>query len=214
MLAGLTVLATLRTLLLPPSPQVAPLPAAATLQAALERGGLQGAVPLAPDPARRNSERALSPGMGWRLADGQILRLRHGSLRRWEAFQLAAITRDVPELALDKRLVQTDSQGAPIAVGALKGGRARQTCLVPRSSAPLPMGVTQEQLSEVVKLRPNPPTAVLAGILGLRPMRSYDCVVISLQASGGGNPSPATWERLVRALAPVVVVSPPGSPSL
>ncbi len=213
-LAVFTALATLRTLVLPPWPHASPLPAAASLQAGLERAGLPAVVPLPPDPPRRDLERALSAGVGWRLADGQIVRLRRAEMRRWEAFQLAAITRDLRELALERRRVEVDSQGAPVAVGELKGGRALQTCLVPGTTVPQPMGVTQEHLSELVRRRPNPPPVVLAGLLGLRPMRSYDCVVISLQTPGGSRPSLATWERLVSALAPVMVVSRTGSPSL
>lgn len=212
-LSAFTVLATLRTLLLPPWPQAKPLPSPAVLEGALERNGLRSS-PMAGEPAVRNAEQALSPSMVWRLQDGEILRLRRGAMRRWEAFQLAAITRNVPELALKGRRFAATDRSGPSALGKVKGGIAQQSCLVHGTTISQPIGVTLEQLSGLVSKRPNSPQALLAGLLGLRPMRIYDCVVISLQAPGGKEPSTATWLRVVSALAPSLSMASQQSPNL
>jgi hypothetical protein len=116
LLAAFTILATLRTILLPPWPSVKPLPSPVVLQAALERSGLRPS-PLAGEPALRNAEQTLTPSQVWRLQDGQVLRLRGGAVRRWEAFQLAAITRNVPDLALKGRRLAAYGRSGPFALG-------------------------------------------------------------------------------------------------
>lgn len=213
LLAAFTILATLRTILLPPWPSVKPLPSPVVLQAALERSGLRPS-PLAGEPALRNAEQTLTPSQVWRLQDGQVLRLRGGAVRRWEAFQLAAITRNVPDLSLKGRRLAADGRSGPFALGQVKGGIAQQSCLVSGTSSTQPFGVTMEQLTGLQGQRPNPPQALLAGVLGLRPMRTYDCVVISLQAHGGKEPSPSTWFRVVSALTPSLSKATQESPSL
>jgi hypothetical protein len=212
-LAALTVLATLRTLLLPVWPQAKPLPSPAVLEGVLERHGLRPSA-MAGEPAVRNAEQALSPAVVLRLQDGEILRLRRGTMRRWEAFQLAAITRNVPELALKDRRLAAAGPGAPSALGKVKGGIAQQSCLVEGTTSSQSLGVTLEQLTGLVSKRPSSPQAFLAGLLGLRPMRTYDCVVISLQAPGGKEPSTATWLKVVSALTPSLSRASHGSPNL
>ena len=202
-LAALTALATLRTLILPPWPQATPLSSAAVIQGALERNGLRPSLAIG-QPPERNAERALSSELVWRLEDGQLLRLRRAAMRRWEAFQLADITMSVPTLALKRRSLATSGKGVPIALGEVKGGRSQQSCLVAGTRSIHPFGVTHEQLTELLKQRLNPPHEVFMSLLGLRPARTFDCVVISLQSPEGSNPSAATWKSVVTALTPVL----------
>ncbi len=211
-LAALTALATLRTLILPPWPQATPL-SATVIQAALERSGLRPS-PAKGEPVKRNAERALSHELVWRLEDGQTLRLRRGDMRRWESIQLAAITRDVPVLSLNGRYLADAGQGVPIALGDVRGGRARQTCLVAGTTLPHPFGVTREQLSGLLSQQLNPPREVLFTLFGLRPPRTLGCVVISLQSPMGTEPSAATWQRVVSALTPILSRAQWQSPGL
>lgn len=212
-LVAFTSLATLRSLLLPPWPRANPLPSPAAIEAELERHGLVVSA-MVGEPALRNAEQALTPSLVWRLEDGQILRLRHGATRRYEAFQLAAITRNVPHLTLTNRTLEPPGEGIPAAMGTVKGGRSLQTCLVPRTRATQPFGVTLEQLTGLLMQRPNPPQSLLAGVVGLRPVRTYDCVVISLQAPGAAVPSSATWQTVVSSLAPILSEAQPESRNL
>jgi len=202
-LAALTALATLRTLILPPWPQPTPLPSATVIQTALERSGLRLSLANG-EPVERNAERALSHELVWRLEDGQMLRLRQGAMRRWQSFQLGAITRNVPVLSLQRRYLADAGQGVAIALGDVRGGRARQTCLVAGTTLPHPFGVTNAQLTGLLSRRLNPPREVLFTLFGLRPARSFGCVVISLQAPRGTEPSAATWQRVVSALTPIL----------
>lgn len=212
-LAALTALATLRTLILPPWPQANPLPSATVIQGALERSGLRPSAAKG-EPAERNAERALSQELVWRLEDGQILRLRNGAMRRWESFQLAAITRNVPVLSLQARSLADAGQGVPIALGDVRGGRSRQACLVGGTTLSHPLGVTHAQLTGLLSQRVNPPREVLFTLLGLRPARTFGCVVISLQAPRGTEPSAATWQRVVSALTPTLSRAQWQSPGL
>lgn len=212
-LAVLTGLATLRTLILPPWPQANPLPPASVIQSALARGGLRPSLANG-QPPERNAERALSQELMWRLDDGQTLRLRFAAMRRWESFQLAAITRNVPVLSLKRRYLAASVQGIPIARGDVKSGRAQQSCLVADTTSTHPFGVTREQLTGLLTKRLNPPQEVLMGLFGVRPARTLGCVVISLQSSAGNEPSAATWQRVVSSLSPILsrakLQSPPG----
>ena len=212
-LAALTALATLRTLILPPWPQANPLPSATVIQAALERSGLRPS-PANGEPVERNAERALSHELVWRLEDGQMLRLRQGAMRRWESFQLAALTRNVPVLSLQDRYLADAGQGVAIALGDVRGGRARQTCLVAGTTLPHPFGVTHAQLSGLLSQRLNPPREVLFTLFGLRPARTFGCVVISLQAPSGTEPSTATWNSVLSALTPILSRAQWQSPGL
>ncbi|MCS5698229.1 hypothetical protein NZK32_04130 [Cyanobium sp. FGCU-52] len=140
----------------------------------------------------------------WRLEDGQTLRLRHAAMRRWESFQLAAITRNVPVLSLKRRSLAAAGQGVPSALGDVKGGWAQQSCLVTGTTSTHPFGVTHEQLTGLLRKRVNPPQEALMSLFGLRPPRTFGCVVISLQSSSGNEPSAATWQRVIASLSPIL----------
>lgn len=215
LLAGLsllTLLATLRTVLLPPWPRATPLPPEASLRASLNKAGLE-ARPLPAQPAVQQADRVLGESMVWQLGTGETLQLRHGAMRRWEDIQLAGLTRGLPELALQQRQLR-NSGGGPLAIGSVRSGQARQTCLVPGIAATQPLGVTYVQLTGLLSQRTIPLGPRLANLLGWWQPQRYDCVLISLQGRGGQPPRADTWDRLLAGLVPILRETRTGSPNL
>lgn len=100
--------------------------------------------------------------------------------RRPDLLQVAALTRSDPRLSLrDRRLLQ--NEGQELALGFLDGNPALQSCLVPGGRS----GITAQTLEQIVGPPPHNSSDRLLRLLGLRPHRSYDCVLLSLRDTSG-----------------------------
>ncbi|MEB3322161.1 MAG: hypothetical protein VKI81_05000 [Synechococcaceae cyanobacterium] len=100
--------------------------------------------------------------------------------RRPENLQVAALTRSDPELSLqDRRLLQQDGQ--ELALGRIGESPALQACLVPDGRS----GITSWTLGRISGAPPRDRLDQLQRLLGLRPHRSYDCLLVTLRDTSG-----------------------------
>jgi hypothetical protein len=200
-LAALASLAALRSLVWPRWPSVRPLDGAA-IAGQLRAVGFE-AVPLTPLPARRSSERTTSPGLSYGIGAGETLRVLRGRSRERLTFQAALLANADPALKLQQRQLLTGPP--PSALGQVAGSPVRQTCLVFGEGSSGGFGVDGEKLLTLVDQADVGRNHQLKALLGLRPSRSYECVLISVSGPKGGQPiSEGRWQRLLTTIRPAL----------
>jgi hypothetical protein len=200
-LATLACLAALKSLVWPRWPAVAPLDRQSVSQS-LRAAGFD-AVPIATLPARRSFERATSPLLGFGIGQGETLRLLRGSSRERIPFQAALLAASDPVLKLQNRQLLNSSP--PSALGKVGGASVRQTCLVIGQGSLGGYGVIDEQLWPLVDQVSSDRRRQLEAQLGLRSMRSYECVLISVSSQKGAAPiQESRWNRLLDAIRPAL----------
>lgn len=200
-LAALASVAAIQSIVWPRWPSVRPLDGPAIARQ-LRAAGFE-AVPLAPLPARRSSERSTSPGLVYRIGAGETLRVQRGRSRERMTFQAAGLANTDPSLKLEKR--QLLAGPPPSALGQVAGSAVRQTCLVIGAGSRGGYGVVDEQLWPLVDQVSVGRNHQLKALVGLQPSRSYECVLISVSAAKGGPPiSEERWQRLLTAIRPAL----------
>lgn len=201
LLALLACAASVQALALPRWPWATPLQGG-VIETALRSYGFK-AIPLEPQAPRRTYQIATSPMLRYALETDQELRLVNISVRERLKFDMANISGDQPEIRLEAATV---SQQPPFdALGRIDGRITRQTCLVPGMEGPRAFAVRQDQLWAAVDTLASENTRQsLLRVIGLGSRRSYRCVLITLLGSEGGNPSEASWHRLLGALRPAL----------
>jgi hypothetical protein len=200
-LAALASLAALGSLVWPRWPSVRPLDGA-SIAGQLRAGGFE-AVPLTPLPARRSSERTTSPGLSYGIGAGETLRVLRGRSRERRSGQAAQRANPHPALKLQQRQLLTGPP--PSALGQVAGSPVRQTCLVIGEGSSGGFGVVDEQLWNLVDQADVGRNHQLKALLGLRPSRSYECVLISVSGPKGGQPiSEERWQRLLTTIRPAL----------
>jgi hypothetical protein len=141
-------------------------------------------------PGSATSDLAISSTARFRLVPGssiggngdkapdRVINLQMAMLvpRGLRSFQVAAATKDRPDLRLEQRRILF-SEGNELAVGLIKGRTALQTCLTRSGST----AVTQEALGRVESQQP-PLTLKqqMARIIGLRLNRNPHCLLITV----------------------------------
>lgn len=203
--------AAVQALLFPSGPRVEALPRA-SLQRALQQAAV-GARPLAPRPARRGVDTALSTQLGWSFAGTSQLWLVQGSVRRYEQLQAATLARAEPSLLLQSRSLDSPLPGS--ASGRIAGHPAVQTCLVPQSQGPPLSGVTRSAL-----LRASDPRRSLAdlhdprrwvpSLVSLLRPRRFTCVLVTLRSDSPRPLPPELWARLLPVLQRALQSPAPG----
>lgn len=162
-----------------PSPSALPLPAGYRLK---ELG--VGAGERQREWARSGTRRfaivpdAPSPG----AATGSSLELDLTRLvaRRPDGLQVAELTRADPGLSLRHRRLFTES-GQEVALGWIDHQPTLQACLVPGGRS----GITSSTLGAITGAPPRDLIDRLQRLLGVRPHRSYECVLLSLRDTSG-----------------------------
>ena len=208
LLLPLAAAAAAQAALLPRWPQAAPLPQE-TLRRPLAALGQQGVI-SAVEPPWRSYELALSALYRIRLPQGLEVQLQRLEVRRRLDLQLATATRPWSpgrrDLALGRRRRLLPAALGHQAEGTLQSrGQTlvlRQTCLLPAGA-----GVTAEQLTALADQATAGLPAVATRMLGLRPNRSWRCLMVSLSTRAGDAQASATaaalWPRLLRVLTPL-----------
>lgn len=183
-LCALSAAALFRQVVVPPWPR-ASMPSASTLPLPAgyqpqERG--QRAGERRPDWARSRTLRIdLVPiGASAGAVPGETLQLDLARLvaRRHAGLQVAELTRSDRALSLqDRRLVR--GKGGELALGRIDHDPALQACVVPGGQT----GITAHTLGQISGPPPRDALDKLQRLLGLRPHRSYECVLVSLRGT-------------------------------
>ena len=201
-LAVAATVAATKALVWPRWPVARPLDEKAITKA-LKNGGFN-AYALKPLAAKRNSELATSAVIGYSLGNGLELRLARSTARKRFNFESAFLTSLHPELQLKSRFLPADLPHS--ANGLIQNHPARQTCLVEGNRSKKAFGVTFEQLPALVDQVNKTKWSNIKTILGLQPIRDYQCILI--QATTSKSPitiDQPTWSRIlsvVRAALP------------
>lgn len=152
-----------------------------------------------------SSDLAMSPIHRYRIAPEDIdanapppvqLQIAMLSPRRLGEFQLAAATKDQPSLKMSNRRLQRlgDDQ---LAIGSIKNNRSLQTCLTAAGTA----AVSKEAFSAL----DQPPANAgeqLERVLGLRPNRRTECVLVTLSSSDSKRASVESMIGIYKQLRP------------
>lgn len=178
--------ALLRQIVLPPWPRASrPSPSALPLPAGYQLKEL-GAGPGERQRqwARSGTRRfalvphSTSPG----AAAGSSLELTLTRLvaRDHDGLQVAELTRGDPGLSLRNRRLLME-RGQEVAVGRIDDHPALQACLLPHGRS----GITSSTLGRISGGPPRDPIDRLQRLLGVRPHRSYTCLLVTLRDSSG-----------------------------
>jgi len=170
-----------------------------TMTKALNDAGLH-ATELKPLTAKRNAELATSAVIGYSLHDGLELRLMRGVARKRFNFQAAFLTTLHPDLQIKQRNLSAGLP--PYAFGSIQKQPALQTCLVQDDQASEAFGVTGEELTILIDRKVQPEWSRLKSIIGLRPIRNYECILIQAKntKSLATSIERTTWLRLLGIL--------------
>ena len=208
LLLPLAWVAAAQAALLPRWPRVADLPARA-VQRQLDVVA-QAPVAMAQEPSWRSAELALSRLHRITLPQGLELEIQRMAVLQRPAFQLALATRPWTggrrDLALGSaRRVLASALGHQANGPVQQRGQRRevhQTCLLAAGA-----GVTADQLTALSDQGSDQLPVVAARLLGLRPNRTWQCLMVSLSYRAGDRQALAAaavlWPRLLRALTPL-----------
>ncbi|QPN55838.1 hypothetical protein I1E95_11830 [Synechococcus sp. CBW1107] len=114
--------------------------------------------------------------------------------REPDRLQVAELTRSDPALSLRSRRLLQD-MGQEQALGTLGDDPTLQGCVVAGGSS----GITASSLGQISGPPPRDPGDRLQRLLGLRPHRTYACVLLSLRGTnrlGGDSLLRDLWSRL------------------
>ncbi len=166
--------------------------------------------PEAGSEGSRSSDLAFSPIVRYKLAASQpapegptLFRLQLAMLspRSLVGFQLAAATKDQPSLKMgNRRLSQLgDDQ---VAIGTINKRLALQTCLTAAGK-----GAVTESAFAAAQQPPANARQQVQRVLGLRPNRRTDCVLVTISSTMEGSvareePTPASLKRMYSNLRP------------
>jgi hypothetical protein len=160
------------------------------------------ATQLNPLAAKRNAELATSAVIGYSLDDGLELRLMRGVARKRFNFQTAFLTTLHSELQLKQR--NLSAAPPPYAFGLIQKQPAFQTCLVQVQvdQASEAFGATGEELTILVDRAGQSKWSRLKSMIGLIPIRNYECVLIQAKSTKGLATSieRSTWLRILSIL--------------
>jgi hypothetical protein len=158
----------------------------------------------------RSSDLAFSPIVRYKLAANQAaaegstqyrLQLAMLSPRSLVGFQLAAATKDQPSLKMaNRRLSQLG--GDQVAIGTINSRLALQTCLTAVGK-----GAVTESAFAAAQQPPANARQQVERVLGLRPNRRTDCVLVTISGRSesrvaGAEPTPASLNRIYSDLRP------------
>lgn len=193
-----------QAIVLPRWPSVPrPLPAE-QLEAALRVAQLlpESAALAAPWTAKRSYELATTAPVVLPLRGGFELTLMGGRVRQRFNFQATAIGRDHPSLHLgQRRLIDLP---VPTARGLTQDRPTLQTCLITGPGLDEPFGVTREQLTAIADRQAVGSVAAMERVIGLKPIRTYACTLISLRGPKGTPPSDRLWQQVLGLVKPVL----------
>lgn len=169
------------------------------IREALQQAGI-AAEPLPAGRSSRSAERATSAVIGFRLADGQELRLMQATARERFNLQTAFLSRNLPELAIQKRTASR--QPPPSFLGSQKQRSSRQTCLVSEPGWRGGFGATRDQLTPLVdQMAARQSGRGWQVLLGLTSNRDYRCTLISVRSRPQQAPmAEESWRRLLDTL--------------
>ena len=160
------------------------------------------ATQLNPLAAKRNAELATSAVIGYSLGDGLELRLMRGVARKRFNFQTAFFTTLHSELQLKQRNLSAGPP--PYVFGLIQKQPAFQTCLVQVQvdQASEAFGATGEELTILVDRAGQSKWSRLKSMIGLIPIRNYECVLIQAKSTKGLATSieRSTWLRILSIL--------------
>lgn len=147
---------------------------------------------------QRSFDRSLSTVLRWRFVGGHQLSLLHVAVRQRENYNLFAITKDHTEISLGSRrqhpfLKDTDS-------GTVLNRQALQTCLVLGSyhrASPATSGATLAYLSD---LQSRETKNILLSLLGIKPLHTYQCLLVTLTSLSSRPVDTQLWQRLLPRL--------------
>ena len=126
----------------------------------------------------------------------ELLQIAMLSPRRLGDFQLAVATKDQPSLKMSNRRLQRLGDDE-LAIGSIKNNTSLQTCL----TAAGPAAVSKEAFSAL----DQPPANAgeqLERVLGLRPNRRTDCVLLTLSSSDSKQKSVESLIGIYKQLRP------------
>lgn len=100
-------------------------------------------------------------------------------------FQSAFLTSKQPSLKLSNRQIRFDANSVS-AWGLIKGNYVVQSCLVPGYKFPKGSGVTRDQLTNLIDIKFQK-NSQLMPLIGVAPVRNYECVIVSVQNNRGAE---------------------------
>ena len=197
-LAVIASVAATKALIWPRWPVALPLDQQAMTKA-LNDAGLH-ATPLKPLTAKRNAELATSAVIGYSLDNGIELRLMRSVARKRLNFEIAFLTTLHSDLQIKQSSLSTSSP--PYVFGLIQKQPAFQTCLVQENQAAEAFGATGEQLTQLVDSASKSRWSSLKSIIGLKPIRNYECILIQAKKTKGVGTSidRSTWLNILGLL--------------
>lgn len=195
-LSAVAAFACMRALLLPPWPH-AEILRPERIQSVLSRAGLDPR-PLRSQPMIQAEGLGFSSLLAWRLPDASEVSLAFVHVRRRDDFQVAWITRDVPQLSLRQRRLDDPQPG--VVSGTIHGRAVYQTCLVMQGAEPAVPGVTARSLAAAVDRQPRTAFDALRSLAGFSRNRELRCLLVTLQSPTAQSPQVQTWHMLFSTL--------------
>lgn len=150
-------------------------------------------------PGIRNYEYASSPTLVFSSTNGFELRLIRAQVRQRLNLNLTFITSQESNLKVVRPIEYGDTPNS--IKGSIMNNPTIQTCYVEGSGFPNGFSTHADKLTKLVDHRSDGILSVIQRIIGLKPNRTYECILVTLTSKKGEPINLYQWHKILKIIS-------------